>query len=281
MWLSFSKYVGCGNDFILFDNRSGVFPSHDGDLIRQLCHRQYGIGADGIILLEESEKADFAMRIFNADGGEAEMCGNGIRCLMKFIQELGISLSSCLVETMCRTHRLTISKDLVSVDMGAPTEVAWNIPIEMEANAWTIQFLNTGVPHAILFMKEIESFDLASWGPKFRYHSQFHPQGTNFSVATFPVNGKMSIRTYERGVEGETLACGTGATAAALAGAYLYDQKSPITVQTRLQEKLVIEFQRQGDLFSNVTMSGPSTCTYRGEVDISNFSNRKNYVCKK
>jgi diaminopimelate epimerase len=278
MRVAFSKYAGCGNDFILFDNRSRSLSGLITESIRQLCHRQQGIGADGIIFLEESDQADFKMRIFNADGTEAEMCGNGIRCLMKFIHELNLAGPLCTIETMQRrlTMRLREEDDAICVEMGNPTDVRWDISLipsqdgyKIGSDTMTLQLLNTGVPHAILFVDEIDSFDLAKWGPKVRHHPFFSPQGTNFSVATRPVNGEMSIRTYERGVEGETLACGTGAAAAALAAAHEMQYPSPIKVRTRSNEILEIGFDFTDGLFSAVTMTGPAKRTYRGEVETS------------
>lgn len=265
----FSKYTGCGNDFILFDNRLGSFPIQQPGLVSRLCHRQQGIGADGVILLENSDTADFRMRIYNADGTEAEMCGNGIRCLMKFIHELGFKEPVCTIETMQRKLKLLMDEDQVSVEMGTPTDIRWDINLKIESESMTLQYLNTGVPHAILFVEELDAFDLAYWGPKIRHHPLFGFPGTNFNVATYPKNGRIAIRTYERGVEGETLACGTGATAAALAAAKLCKLKGPIKVVTRLNEILEIAFQQKNCLFSDVTMTGPSKRVYRGEVDIS------------
>lgn len=281
MRVSFSKYTGCGNDFILCDNRSGSLSGLTSEAISQLCHRQLGIGADGIIFLEESDQADFKMRIFNADGSEAEMCGNGIRCLMKFIHELNLAGPLCTIETMQRRLTLRLQKDDVCVEMGNPTDVKWDVSLIPNVNQetlngyrvgldmLTLHLLNTGVPHAILFVDEIDSFDLAYWGPKVRYHPFFYPQGTNFNIATRPINGEMSIRTYERGVEGETLACGTGATAAALAAAYAMGYPAPIRVKTRSSEILEIGFDFDQGLFSAVTMTGPAKRTYRGEVETS------------
>lgn len=271
MLFSFSKYTGCGNDFILIDNRRLLFPSNSTAIVSRLCHRQQGIGADGIILLEESGHADFKMRIFNADGSEAEMCGNGIRCLMKFIKELGFSSPRYTIETMERLLTLQLEGEEVCVEMGDPDEGRWNLSIESEGGAvpFLLHHLNTGVPHAILFKEEIESFDLHYWGPKIRHHPMFHPRGTNVNVATLPVKGTMAVRTYERGVEGETLACGTGATAVALAAAYLSNAPSPIRVKTKLGDVLTIGFERTGDQFSRVTMTGPAKKVYTGEVEIT------------
>jgi diaminopimelate epimerase len=264
----FSKYVGCGNDFILFDNREGLFPASDRSLLKKLCHRQWGIGADGLILLEHSLKADFRMRIFNADGSEAEMCGNGMRCLAQFLNEKGYQQSSYKIETMQRLLTVEQTIDGISVQMGNPTNMSWNIPLKIEDQECVIHFLNTGVPHTILFVENSGKIDLKKWGPLVRFHPLFAPEGTNFNLVELKSPNEILLRTYERGVEDETLACGTGATAAALATAFCYQRSGPLLVHTRSEETLTIGFQLKDGLFSHVSMTGPAHCTFRGEIEI-------------
>ncbi|MBA3722592.1 MAG: diaminopimelate epimerase [Parachlamydiaceae bacterium] len=268
MQLTFAKYVGCGNDFILFDNREESFPKKDESLIRSLCHRQFGIGADGVILLESSSKADFSMRIYNADGSEAEMCGNGIRCLMRFLEHLGLKDPSYSIETMHKILLLEHHGKDIRVEMGIPNNTKWNISFNENDSVFQLHYLDTGVPHIVLFVDEIESFDLKKWGPHLRYHKLFAPKGTNVNIAQRLPNDEIKIRTYERGVEGETLACGTGATAVALAAAYCYQIRNPITIQTGLGQKLTIDFEQTGLTFENVTLTGPATRTFKGTIDL-------------
>lgn len=260
---SFSKYVGCGNDFILFDNRDATFPIHS---IASLCHRQNGIGADGVILLENSDRAHFKMRIFNADGSEAEMCGNGIRCFMKYLAELGNNDPSYQIETMHRVHRVDHVGDQIRVEMGLPADCRWNMDLSYQGKDFRAHYLNTGVPHLVLFVEDVFSIPLQEWGPYFRYHSVFGPRGTNVNIAQRVGSKKMKIRTYERGVEGETLACGTGATAAALAAGMCYEWQGPVEVETRLGEILTIGFRNDSGILTNVTMQGPASCTFRGQI---------------
>jgi len=265
----FSKYVGSGNDFILIDNRKLSFPAHDCSFISKLCHRQFGIGADGVILLENSEKADFKMLIFNADGSEAEMCGNGIRCFFKYIQEKGFNLTTCLIETKEAIIRLAQGDprkpNEISVEMQDPIDIKWDIDLTVDSKNLKVHYLNTGVPHAIIFKEQIEDNDLKILGPKIRNHQQFLPKGTNVNFATITGTNEVTIRTYERGVENETLGCGTGATAVAIAAAHLYDIQLPVSIKTQSGEKLEINFTKNQSIIKDVTMKGPAVFVYSGE----------------
>lgn len=257
---SFSKYSGCGNDFILIDNRQRIFPYEDRSLIAKLTHRRLGIGADGIILLETSDSEDFAVRILNADGSEAEMCGNGIRCLGKFIKELNIDGNQFSIETLERVVSIEFNGENISVGMGSSKDEKW----EIDLDSMKIDYLNTGVPHAILFTDDLGSIDLTTLGPKVRHHKEFQPKGTNFNLAQLK-EGQMWMRTFERGVEGETLACGTGATAVALAASRKYGLKSPVKVHTRSGEILEITFD---DQWSKIFLSGPAHLIFQGTFAI-------------
>jgi diaminopimelate epimerase len=265
---SFSKYVGCGNDFILIDDRNDIFPITHPSTIRHLCHRQYGIGADGLILLQNSTIADARMRIFNADGSEAAMCGNGIRCLMQFMDEVGLSDSMYQIETMQRLLKVVRKQTEINVEMGPPQHVCWNQSIVHEEKTYFFDFLDTGVPHTVFFVDHIEDIPLLEWGRFVRYHSFFRPEGTNVNIAQLLSNQTIAMRTYERGVEGETLACGTGATAVALAAAHRFGLTSPISIQTCSKEILTISFQQNSAIFSDVFMQGPATRTFRGAIQL-------------
>lgn len=267
----FAKYSGCGNDFILIDNRTLFFPWEKEGLIEQLCHRQQGIGADGLILLENSDQADFRMRIFNADGSEAEMCGNGVRCLMKFIQTIDPSQERCTLQTMQSQVVVQLQGEEVSVTMPIPCNFRWHEQIEEIEES--VHFLNTGVPHAILFVEDLNQDKWIPLGRYLRYHPHYAPQGTNVNFAEIKKGSEVHLRTYERGVEGETLACGTGATATALAAAKIYDLKSPIQVIPRSKAPLTIAFQSDGSVFKNVTMTGPALLVQTGVFTLAVESN--------
>lgn len=269
MPFTFSKYSGCGNDFILIDNRSLKFPAHRPDIIIKLCHRQKGIGADGIILLENSQKAHYKMRIFNSDGSEAEMCGNGIRCLFKFIQQCGLSDSPLNIETMWKIQKVEGIDEEIAVVIGEPTAVQWNLSL----SPWTVHLLDTGVPHAIIFLNEIHQLNLAECGPKVRFYPLFSPRGANANFAHLDAQGIVHLRTYERGVEQETYACGTGATATALAAAKIYSLKAPVFVKVRSGDTLKVDFQQQentftqqGNNFTNVRLIGPALHIFNGII---------------
>lgn len=271
MSYAFAKYVGCGNDFILFDNRSLEFPFHLSELIAKLCNRHYGIGADGLILLELSKLADCQFRIFNADGFEVEMCGNGIRCFVKWLKTLGFNQSFFHIETKYGLLQAAVKEDSIQIEMGTPSDIKWNLFVINEKETVKVHHLNTGVPHTLLFVEKIEQFNLKKWGPYIRFHPLWSPKGTNFTAVELTNSTYLKIRTYERGLEKETLACGTAATAAALATSFLYSIDAPLTVQMASKEELVIDFKRQNQSFSQVTMTGKAHAVFQGQVELPTF----------
>jgi diaminopimelate epimerase len=263
---SFSKYSGCGNDFILIDNRSKTFPL-DTLIVQKLCERNEGIGADGIILIENSNVADYRVRIFNSDGSEAEMCGNGMRCYGKFLQELKIPGEKFRIEAKEREVTIDLIDEQVKIGMGKVSQLQLDLKITIDDTPTSVDFIDTGVPHAVQFVKDIQTVDLLSLGPKVRYHPHFQPKGTNYNVAAV-VDSEIWMRTYERGVENETLACGTGATAVALAASRRYGISSPISIHTRSGEILEIGFVWDGGTPNQVTSRGPAKLIFRGEFAI-------------
>lgn len=272
--MRFSKYVGSGNDFILIDNRNLFFPAKDHEYISKLCQRQCGIGADGLILLENSKTADFKMRIFNADGFEAEMCGNGIRCLFKFIQDVGQPTQNLVIET--KEALIQLSEDpqnpeLVKVQMQDPFDIEWNFDLHLVSKTFKVHFLNTGVPHAVIFSDEISDGDLKEIAPKIRFHDRFLPKGTNVNFVSVTGKNALTVRTYERGVENETLGCGTGATASAIAAAYHLGCELPINVKTKSGEELKIDCMINESTIKDVTMTGPALLVYKGELRLGKF----------
>jgi len=217
--ISFVKYQGTGNDFILIDDRSLSF---DSKLVAPLCHRKFGIGADGVILLQPTEIADFRMRIFNRDGTEAESCGNGLRCLGRFITDLGFSEKIYSIATHDRVVQLSYHSDQIRVSMGKAKDLRLHIPTEYGP----VHFVDTGVPHAVFFVADVHSAPLDQLGPFFRRHPTFGPLGANVNLASPQPDGSIHVRTFERGVEGETLACGTGACAVATVIQKLYPHQN-------------------------------------------------------
>ncbi len=266
MLLPFSKYSGCGNDFILFDNKVDLFPKGNIPFIRKICDRQQGIGADGVVLLEPSFCAHHKMRIFNADGSEAEMCGNGIRCLMHFLLDLGYPKQPYHIETKERILSLSYIGQSISVDMGKATDEKFWLPLMVDGSLFEIYTVNTGVPHAVAFVENLEEMDVVGIGSKIRHHPFFSPMGTNVNFANIVDQNTLRIRTYERGVENETLACGTGATAAALAAFRIHCLQSPVSVYVRSKERITICFTFQNNKFENIKMIGPTTFISKGKI---------------
>lgn len=265
MYYQFSKYSGCGNDFILFDNRHLTIPTLQPDIVSRLCHRQQGVGADGVILLENSDIAHYKMRIFNPDGSEAEMCGNGIRCLLKFIQDCGIEGTKFNIETMLRVLNVGFEGEEIAVEMGEPKDIRWSIPL----SPWMAHHLDTGVPHAVIFCENIDGLNLNECGKEIRRHSLFAPRGANANFAYVDANGLVHLRTYERGVELETLACGTGATATALAAAKMYGLKAPVHVTVRSGDTLKVDFKYINERFTDVRLKGPAQHIFSGTIAIN------------
>ncbi len=262
MNLTFSKYSGLGNDFILIDNRDRRIALPNPEAVKRACQRRLGIGADGVIFLESSDKADVKMRIFNADGSEAEMCGNGIRCLMKFMQELGMPKKPYNIEVHNRILSGRFEDGLIGIDMGVPTEIRWNMNVEGNS----LDFLDTGVPHAVVFVQDLLHYDVENAGRALRGHKAFAPKGTNATFAEIHSPGRLLFRTYERGVEAETLACGTGAAAAAFAYRHREECPNTLTVENKLGEKMAFRIDND----SHIHMIGPANHVYTGRFLFEN-----------
>src|SRR5215470_13403759 len=214
--LRFTKMDGAGNDFILIDNRAGDVELNRSQIAR-LCDRHRGIGADGVLLLENpSNRADFRMRYFNADGGEAEMCGNGARCFARFANKVTGAGDKISFETPAGVISAELAGDLVTLQMTEPTELQLSVPIQVDAEKRTIHFINSGVPHVVVSVPQIGDIDVMREGSAIRHHQMFSPKGANVNFIEKRGADSIAVRTYERGVEDETLACGTGIVASAL-----------------------------------------------------------------
>lgn len=269
----FSKYSGSGNDFILIDNRKNIFPKTDRNFIQQLCRRSLGIGADGIILLEESAHADYRMRIYNADGGEAEMCGNGLRCLSRFIQELKIPGNTFLIEVSNTHYKVSIGENGIAVEMPPPSLLDWDVLVSYQEQSISLDYLDTGVPHVVSFVEDVETIELEKIAPYLRHNTRFAPKGANVNFASRMNANTFCIRTYERGVEGETLACGTGATAVAIAAERKFHLTGPITIFTRSKEKIEFTITKTCDKITQITMQGPAKKIYSGVFETEKLLN--------
>jgi len=266
--LRFTKMNGAGNDFILFDNRTGDIDL-DRNQIAQLCDRHRGIGADGILLLEKpTNRADFRMRYFNADGGEAEMCGNGARCFARFANKVGGQKGEISFETPAGVISAELKGDLVTLLMTEPTDLRLNVDLPMTAETKPVHFINSGVPHLVIPVAKVDDADVRRDGAAIRYHKMFSPNGTNVNFIEKRGPNKIAIRTYERGVENETLACGTGIVAGALIFAASEKSSSPITVLARGGDELEVGFEKVDGDFRNVTLTGPAEFVFEGTIEI-------------
>ena len=268
MLLSFSKMNGAGNDFVMIDNRNRAL-SLDASRVALLCDRHRGVGADGVLAVEPStEGADFRMRYYNADGGEAEMCGNGARCFARFARRLGASNAELSFETLAGVIRASFPDDLVCITMSDPN--SYRAPLDLVINGRTlsVHFLNTGVPHAVVFADDIAAIDVLRDGAALRYHPAFAPRGTNANFVQVLAPQSVAIRTYERGVETETLACGTGVCAAALLHSMREGSASPIKVKVRGGDTLAVGFEASDGSFRNVTLTGPADFVFDGTISL-------------
>lgn len=270
MTLQFHKMNGAGNDFVVIDNRA-LTANLSREQISLLCDRQRGVGADGLLAVEPAENgADYKFRYYNADGGEAEMCGNGARCFGKFTAKLeGEGTDHVTFETIAGTLSADIIGDNVRIAMSDPFDLALNTDIKIEGLPGAIHILNTGVPHTVAFTDDLENLDVVKCGAAIRYHDHFAPNGTNANFVKVIENQHIAIRTYERGVEGETLACGTGMAACALIHHLLNGAQSPVSVDVEGNETLEIGFEAGPDnTFTNVTLTGPADFVFAGEITI-------------
>lgn len=267
--LSFTKMSGAGNDFIVLDHRTPLIPEVEQPAFaKRVCRRMFSVGADGLILIEDSDTADFCWRFYNADGSVAEMCGNGARCAARFAFAKGIAGASMLFETLAGVIEAWVNDDhTVRLRMTEPAEYRSNLAVMLDGRQRSLFFVNTGVPHAVLFVDEGEVVPVPEWGRVARFHPLFQPAGTNVNFVRKIGENTIEVRTYERGVEDETMACGTGAVASALFAAITGEAVSPVQVVTSGGERLTILFDlRDGVRAENVFLQGPARIIYEGKL---------------
>ncbi|MGK6349786.1 diaminopimelate epimerase [Parapedobacter sp. DT-150] len=256
----FYKYQGAGNDFIILDNRNGLFDRNNVDLVRRLCDRRFGIGADGVMLLQDAERHDFEMIYYNADGHEGSMCGNGGRCIVAFAQDLGIIGSETAFLAADGLHRARVHSHQagwISLQMADVVEIS------QDGDAYV---LNTGSPHYVKVVRDLKAFPVVDEGRNVRYSVAYRAQGINVNFVEADGEGYF-VRTYERGVENETLACGTGATAVALAMAWHEGRNGVLQTPIRVAGgDLTIRFSKDEDRFTDVFLEGPATFVFKGEI---------------
>jgi diaminopimelate epimerase len=266
--IRFTKMVASGNDFVVIDGHQSPVASRQL-LARKICDRKYGAGADGLLVLEKSKKAGAKMRIFNADGSEAEMCGNGARCAALYVSCVMCHVSCVSIETKAGIIQAQLKGDNVKIKLTEPAHIKLNIPIKLNSRALKVNFINTGVPHAVIFVQGLQELDVFGLGRIIRYHRKFSPAGTNVNFAEVLNNNSLRVRTYERGVEDETLACGTGSVASALLTAYsLQLTANKINVHTQGGEILKVYFKKDGDKFRDVWLEGKARIVYKGVYNV-------------
>lgn len=260
MQIEFYKYQGTGNDFVMIDNRSGDFPKENVQLVAHLCDRRFGIGGDGLILLENDSDTDFRMVYYNSDGNQGSMCGNGGRCLVAFAKKLNVIKNGCTFIATDGLHQATIDENgLVSLKMIEVSDV--NIQSEYV-------FLNTGSPHHVQMVEDLENYNVKEKGAKIRYGELYGKAGSNINFVKQINADTFSLRTYERGVEDETLSCGTGATAAAIA-MNATGKTNSTSIHLNVQGgKLEVSFDKKDNQFTNVFLKGPAEFVFKGQIEI-------------
>jgi diaminopimelate epimerase len=274
MKISFTKMSGAGNDFVVIDNRIGVIRRRSA-AARKLCDRRWGIGADGLLLLEKSQKAAYQMMYFNADGSYGGMCGNGGRCIARFAVDRGLAKPDHTFEALNYLYRVKVEPNKkVTLWMKDPKDLQLDIVLRLSGRTMKVHYVDTGSPHVVIPLEELrrrglklEDIDMDSIGHEVRYHKRFFPQGTNVNVIELRHHKTIGIRTYERGVEAETLACGTGSVAAALIAHQVYRIKSPVRVEPRSGVRLLVAFEAKEGKYTEVQLMGPAVSTFDGEIN--------------
>jgi diaminopimelate epimerase len=263
--MNFYKMSGTGNDFVLLDNRKNTLGIGLSQLVPKLCHRRNGVGADGVLLLEYSSKADFRMRYLNADGGEVSFCGNGGRCIAWFAHSIGAVGETMTFEAGDGLHKAEVSGHRVKLSMKDPADFRLNFVLDLGSKGYAASFADTGVPHVVIPVMDLQDFPVVETGRKVRHHELFEPAGTNANFIELIDQHHLTIRTYERGVEDETLACGTGSTAAAVISGLQGRAVSPVECLTYGGEILTVHFKKEDDRITEVFLEGAVRLVFKGE----------------
>jgi len=265
----FTKVAGTGNDFVLLDNRKQALKAVIPDLsafTQYVCRRKHAVGADGVLVLEDSKKADLKMRIFNPDGSEVTMCGNGARCAAMYAFRKQWCRAVLRVETGAGLIGAEVTGENVKLKMTDPVKVFLNKDLGIGKHFVKAHLVNTGVPHVVHFVEDVGSYPVEEMGRHIRYHKAFEPEGVNANFVQLIGEGHIAVRTYERGVEAETLACGTGSVAAAVIANLVNDVQAPVRVTTRSQEELIIHFGSKNGKISDVHLEGPAKIIFEGVI---------------
>jgi diaminopimelate epimerase len=266
--LHFTKMSAAGNDFIIFDNRTHIISANKAkEFTQKTCRRKLSVGADGLILIEDSTEADFKWRFFNADGSEAEMCGNGGRCVARLAFLKGIAPQQLTFETLAGIIKAEVFGERVKLQLPLPYNLNCDLALVVDGQNLPANHITVGVPHAVIFVDELKEYPVVELGRKIRHSDYFQPAGTNVNFVHLSNDSSITIRTYERGVEDETLACGTGAVASALISSAKKGMESPVSVLTRGGEMLMVHFTRDGKMLKEVFLEGNAHLIYEGELN--------------
>ena len=267
MKIPFWKMHGAANDFILVDDRQQTFPARNASWLVRIMSRHTGIGSDGILLIQPSRTADIRMRYFNPDGGEVDMCGNGVRCLARLANEIGAAPATMRIETAAGIIRAERRGELVLLHMTEPHDWRLNQTLHLEGRDIPYHFVNSGVPHVVVDVLDVAQVDVQTIGRAIRHHPAFAPKGTNVNFIHVTDADSIRVRTYERGVEAETLACGTGIVAAGLVAGKLGRVRSPVRITPASGDVLEVNFTPTAEGATDVTLLGPAVHVFRGELE--------------
>jgi diaminopimelate epimerase len=273
--IPFWKMHGASNDFVLVDDRDGAFPAGDRAWIASVSSRRTGVGCEGVILIQRSTKANFRMRFFNPDGGEVEMCGNGARCVARLAQEIGAAPAKMTIDTVAGVLRAEVMGAQVRLFMTHPRD--WRLDGSLDAAGRQVAygFVNSGVPHVVVPVEDLKGVDVQGLGSAIRRHPDFAPAGANANFARATGPNSLEVRTYERGVEAETLACGTGIVASALVMARMRRVAPPVRVSAASGDVLTVDFRVTDDGADGVTLVGPAVHVFRGTLEYAGSTGRK------
>lgn len=258
MEIAFYKYQGTGNDFVMIDDRSNSFPVSQ-EFVAHLCDRRFGIGADGLILLQNAEGFDFRMVYFNADGAEGSMCGNGGRCTVRFAHDLGLFDTTTTFIAVDGVHEATASEEVINLKMSNVAAIE-----QLDGH----DYMNTGSPHYVAVVEDLKATDVVGVGKSIRYGEVYGPKGgTNVNFVEVVAENQIKVRTYERGVEDETYSCGTGVTACALSSNAHFGWSGPVEIET-LGGNLTVTFEPEGEGYKNIYLCGPAVHVFQGNVAV-------------
>jgi diaminopimelate epimerase len=272
--IAFTKATGAGNDFVVIDNMDRSLGADPASLARAVCDRHFGVGGDGLLLVEPSARADFMMKYYNADGSYGGMCGNGGRCISRFAVESGICLPEATFEALDHVYAVRVTGDEAMLTMKNPVDFQSHLTLVSETGSVDASFVNTGSPHAVIEVPDLESLNVVAEGRRLRYNTHFQPDGANVNFFRCMEGTHVWLRTYERGVEDETLACGTGSVATALIAAQRHGLRSPVDVHVRSGETLTVHFEGTPNEARNVRLEGSARLLFSGILEYDETTGR-------